>query len=145
METKIKYSRELKKLHKGNFKGELNVNKGIIQYGGKMENPQNVNGDKNKIVQNIKKDKKVINEEKRDTECDLEAINRKLEDLNSELSKHKDSLDEFFKKTLILESELKEEKPLKEGIKRRLEELSLLSFQISGTANSLFQVFSGLK
>lgn len=30
------------------------INNGIIQYGGKMENPQNINGDKNKIFQGIK-------------------------------------------------------------------------------------------
>jgi ABC-type transporter Mla subunit MlaD len=109
-----------------------------------MENnySQNIAGNGN-IVNEMKQINMVI-DKKRDAEDNLEAINRKLEDLNSELSKHKDSLDELVKKALTLEEGLKEGDPVKEKVKRCLKELSLISFQITGTANSLLQIF-GLK
>jgi len=118
------------------------MNNGIIINGkGSIGVSQIVSGEGNIATQN---NKDIVNES-RVLEDDLEAINRKLEDINSELSKNKDFLDEFVKKALTLEAELKEGNPVKEKIKKRLEKLSLISFQISGTANSLFQVFSGLK
>lgn len=117
------------------------MNNGIIVNGkGSIGASQVVSGEGNIAIQN---NKDIINGTKV-LEDDLEAINRKLEDLNSELSKHKDSLDELVKKALTLEAGLKEGDPVKEKVKRCLKELSLISFQITGTANSLLQIF-GLK
>jgi chromosome segregation ATPase len=122
------------------------MNKGIIQFGGNMENSQIAFGDGIKVAQKMQKNIKVIEEEnKKDIEDGLEAIKRQLEDLNLRLSEHKNSLDELGKKTLILETELKEEKPNKERIKRCLTELSLIAFQTTTTTNNLLHILSAFK
>lgn len=117
------------------------MDEGITLHVEKMEKSQNIIGNGNTGQKFIQINNNV---DKIDIENDLKTINRRLEDLNSELSKHKDSLDELVKKTLTLEAELKEGDPAKEKIKGYLKELSLISFQITGTANSLLQVL-GLK
>ncbi|MGI5993037.1 MAG: hypothetical protein ACOX79_12300 [Methanosarcina sp.] len=121
------------------------MNKGIIQYGGKMKNSQLVFGEEIKVTQKVQKNNNAIVDENRDIEDNLEAIKRQLEDLSSRLSEHKNSLDELSKKTLILETELKEENPNKERIKKHLTELSLIAFQTTTTTNNLLHILSAFK
>lgn len=119
------------------------MNEGIIVKNGSIGIAQVVSGNNNTATLN--QNEKVVIKENMNTAENFETISSKLEDLNSKLSDHKYSLDELSKKISILEAELKEQNPNKEKIKRYLKELSLISFQITGTANSLLQVLSGPK
>jgi len=121
------------------------MDKGIVQYGGKMKNSQLVFGDEIKVTQKMQKNSNAEVEKIRDIEGNLEAIKRQLEDLSSRLSEHENSLDELSKKTLILETELEEENPNKERVKRCLKELSLIAFQTTTTTNNLLHILSAFK
>jgi peptidoglycan hydrolase CwlO-like protein len=119
------------------------MNEGIIVKNGSIGVAQVVSGKNNTATLN--QNDKVIVKENTDNAEDLGAINRKLEDLNSKLSEHKNSLDELGKKISILEAELKEENPSKEKIKRYLKELSLIAFQTTGTTKNMLDLLSVFK
>jgi chromosome segregation ATPase len=116
------------------------VNKGIMQFGGKMENSQVVFGKEIIVNQKMQKDIKVNKKENQDIEDDLEAIKKQLEDLNLMLSEHKSSLDELGKKALILETEIKKENPNKEDITKSKKDLLTVINQVTGTINNFHNI-----
>jgi chromosome segregation ATPase len=112
------------------------VNERIIVKNGSIGVAQVVSGTGN-IAKVNQKDCNVIVKEKKGIAEDTESIKHLLDELKSELSEHKSSIDKLSSKVSIIEAELEEENPNKEKITKHLKDSLSTVHQVTGTISNL--------
>jgi chromosome segregation ATPase len=117
----------------------LNMNNGIINKNGSISFAQVVSGNNN----NVKQDHNTatVYENIGNAE-EIISIKDLLDELNSELSKHKLYLDKLSNKVSIIEDELEEKNPNKEKIKRNLKDSLSTVHQFTGAINNLNNILN---
>jgi chromosome segregation ATPase len=115
------------------------MNNGISNKNGSIGVAQVVSGKNNTVTQDHNT---VTVHEKVSSAEDITSIEDLLDELSSELSKHKLCLDKLSKKVSIIEDELEEKNPNKEKIKRNLKDSLSTVHQFTGTINNLNSILN---
>lgn len=119
------------------------MNEGIIVKNGSVNGAQVISGNNNNATMN--QNTKVIVKENKGISEDIESIKDLLDDLNSELSEHKYSLDKLSNKVSIIEDELEEKNPNKEKIRKHLNESLSVVEKATGTLHNLLSILKMLQ
>lgn len=119
------------------------MNRGIIVKNGSVNGAQVISGNNNNVTMN-QSNEVVVNENKEISE-DIRYLKDLLDDLKSEFSEHKSSLDKLSNKVSIIESELEEENPNKEKIKKYLKDSLSTVHQATGTISNMYKILEILQ
>lgn len=120
------------------------MNNGIIISGkGNIGVAQVVSGEGNNVTTN--QDGNVTLTQGVDSAEKINSLKNLLDELKSELSEHKSSLDKLSSKVSIIDAELEEENPNNEKITKHKKDLLSTTHQFTGTINNLHNIIEMLQ
>lgn len=119
------------------------MNKEKIAKNGSINGVQEISGNYNNVTMN--QNNKVTIKENIGIAEDIESFKDLLDELKSELSEHKSSLDKLSSKVSIIDAELEEENPNKEKITKYLKDSLSTAHQATGTISNLYNILKMLQ